>query len=255
MPQSARDPGQPGRLPRLHVAGDLAPAGRLALAPPQVNYLHNVLRLRAGAQFLAFNGRDGEWLMALDDLDRKKGRAQALEQKRPQDPAPGLRYCFAPLKHARLDYMVQKATEMGAGVLQPVLTRRTVVARINAQRMAANAIEAAEQCNLLTVPTVAAALSFDRLLDDWPAAMPLVYCDEAAPVASPLEALADLDPGPVGVLVGPEGGFSPEERAGLQRREFVVAIALGPRVMRADTAAVAAMAVVQAAIGDWRGAV
>src|SRR5690606_38741979 len=104
-------------------------------------------------------------------------------------------------------------------------------------------------------PTVAAALSFDRLLDDWPAAMPLVYCDEAAPVASPLEALADLDPGPVGVLVGPEGGFSPEERAGLQRREFVVAIALGPRVMRADTAAVAAMAVVQAAIGDWRGAV
>jgi 16S rRNA (uracil1498-N3)-methyltransferase len=252
MPQFARDAGLPGRMPRLHVAGDLDPEAPLALDQSQVNYLRNVMRLGAGSEFLAFNGRDGEWLMTLAELDRKKGSARAVERTRPQAPAPGLRYCFAPLKHARLDYMVQKATEMGAGVLQPVLTRRTVVARVNGARMAANAIEAAEQCNLLTIPEIAAVVTFDRLLEDWPAATPLVYCDEAAPIASPLEALGGLTPGPVGVLVGPEGGFTPEERASLRRRDFVVPIALGPRIMRADTAAVAAMAVVQAVVGDWR---
>jgi 16S rRNA (uracil1498-N3)-methyltransferase len=239
-------------MPRLHVAGDLNPEAPLALDQAQVNYLRNVMRLGAGSKFLAFNGRDGEWLMTLAALDRKKGSAHAVERTRPQAPAPGLCYCFAPLKHARLDYMVQKATEMGAGILQPVLTRRTVVTRVNGERMAANAVEAAEQCNLLTIPEIAAVVTFDRLLDDWPAAMPLVYCDEGAPIASPLEALGGLTPGPVGVLVGPEGGFTPEERASLRRRDFVVPIVLGPRIMRADTAAVAAMAMVQAVVGDWR---
>ena len=252
MPKSARDAGAPGRMPRLHVAGDLNPTAPLVLDQSQVNYLRNVMRLAAGSRFLAFNGRDGEWLMSLTEIDRKKGAARTVEQTRLQTPIPALRYCFAPLKHARLDYMVQKATEMGAGILQPVLTRRTVAARVNAQRMTANAVEAAEQCNLLTIPEIAEPVAFDRLIDGWPSAVPLVYCDEAAPIASPLEALGGLVPGPVGVLVGPEGGFTPEERESLRRRDFVVPIALGPRIMRGDTAAVAAMAVIQAVLGDWR---
>jgi 16S rRNA (uracil1498-N3)-methyltransferase len=148
--------------------------------------------------------------------------------------------------------MVQQPTEMGAGLLQPVLTRYTVATRVNGERMAANAVEAAEQCNMLTVPEIAEPVTFARFLDAWPPAMPLVYCDEAAPITSPLEALAALEPGPLGVLVGPEGGFTDEERASLRRKDYVVPIALGPRIMRADTAAVAAMAVIQAALGDWR---
>jgi 16S rRNA (uracil1498-N3)-methyltransferase len=172
---------------------------------------------------------------------------------RPQ-PRPGdLHFLFAPLKHARLDYLVQKAVEMGASHLQPVMTRHTQVARVNIDRMRANAIEAAEQCGILHVPTVGAAIgleaamSVDRLL---------IFCDESAEVANPLDALAAVRPRqlPVSVLIGPEGGFADEERSMLAKLPNVVPIALGPRILRADTAAVAALALVQAIVGDWSGA-
>ena len=162
------------------------------------------------------------------------------EQIRPQPPAPDLIYAFAPLKHARLDYMVQKAVEMGAGVLQPVLTQRTQAARVNHERMTANAVEAAEQCGVLHVPEVR------------------VFCDEAPPGAEAVTALragpGDGEPPALGLRIGPEGGFDPREREALTRLPRVVRLSLGPRILRADTAAVAALAVVQAVLGDWRNA-
>jgi 16S rRNA (uracil1498-N3)-methyltransferase len=165
---------------------------------------------------------------------------------------PDLHYVFAPLKHARLDYMIQKATEMGACRLQPVRTRRTVAARVNAERMHANAVEAAEQCGILWVPETAPLVKLEALLDAWDPARKLVFCDEAAEVRSPLAALSELTPGPLAVLVGPEGGFDDAERARLRQTPFARAVSLGPRVMRADTAAVAALALVNAVLGDWR---
>jgi 16S rRNA (uracil1498-N3)-methyltransferase len=171
---------------------------------------------------------------------------------RPQQNGPDVHYIFAPLKHARLDYMVQKATELGVAHLQPVLTHRTIAARVNLERMQANAIEAAEQCGVLRVPTVGELVKLYALLKSWDAKRRLIFGDEAAQVASPLAALAGMADGPLAVLIGPEGGFDPAERAALLDRPFATPISLGPRVMRADTAAVAALALVNAALGDWR---
>jgi 16S rRNA (uracil1498-N3)-methyltransferase len=241
------------RSPRLYVPTALAAGGIVPLEPPQAHYLIKVLRLRAGDRVLAFNGRDGEWSAELRTEGRRAAELIAREQTRPQTPAGDLQYLFAPLKHARLDYMVQKAVEMGVTRLQPVLTRHTQVARINTGRMRANAIEAAEQCGILSLPEIAepaplaAALagSGDRLL---------VFCDEGAEVKDPVAALAAAStaPGPLAVLIGPEGGFDAAERDALLRLPRVVRIALGPRILRADTAAVAALALVQAVRGDWR---
>jgi 16S rRNA (uracil1498-N3)-methyltransferase len=175
-----------------------------------------------------------------------------VQLARAQTAGPDIHYLFAPLKHARLDYMVQKATEMGASKLQPVLTRRTVAARVNGERLRANAIEAAEQCGILNVPEVAAPERLEALLHNWDERRALVFCDEAAEVANPLAALNRLEGRPLAVLVGPEGGFEASEQAGLRAKPFTVPISLGPRIMRADTAAVAALALINAAIGDWR---
>ena len=165
-------------------------------------------------------------------------------------PPPDIDYVFAPLKHARLDYVVQKATELGARRLRPVITARTVPDRVNLDRMRANVIEAAEQCNLVFVPEVLEPLSFNRLLAQWEPERALVYCDETAASMSPLDSLKRLHV-PAAVLIGPEGGFTDEERAQLRASTFVTAISLGPRIMRADTAAVAALTLVQAVLGDW----
>jgi 16S rRNA (uracil1498-N3)-methyltransferase len=165
-------------------------------------------------------------------------------------PPPDIDFIFAPLKHARLDYLVQKATELGARRLRPVMTARTIVERVNLERMRANAIEAAEQCNLVFVPEVAEPLKLDRLLSGWDQGRALIYCDEGAEGQDTLAALKGLKL-PVALLVGPEGGFTPAERAGLKRLSFVTAISLGPRIMRADTAGTAALALVQATLGDW----
>ena len=242
---------------RLYVDAPLAPATRIELARPQAHYLCNVLRLGEGAELLVFNGRDGEWRVALTLQGRKSAALVAKEKVRPQEAGGDLHYLFAPLKHARQDYMVQKAVEMGASLLQPVLTRHTQSERINEARMRANVVEAAEQCGILALPEVAAPARLDALLAGWSCERLLVFCDEDAESGQPVETLqtvkADLAADrPLAVLIGPEGGFDPTERAALMRQPSIVRLSLGPRILRADTAAVAALALVQAILGDWR---
>lgn len=242
---------------RLYLDAPLAEGARVELDRAQAHYLCTVLRLGEGAGLLAFNGRDGEWRMTLTLTGKKSAALLAQERVRPQ-PAPGdLHYLFAPIKHARQDYLVQKAVEMGATRLQPVLTRHTHAERINDERMRANAIEAAEQCGILFVPTVAPPIALDRLLADWPGERLLIFCDEDAeadPLATLEKARTGLAAGsPLAVLIGPEGGFDAPERASLLALPAVLRLSLGPRILRADTAAVAALAVVQAVLGDWRG--
>jgi len=237
---------------RLFVDAPLASGAEIACTPEQANYLVNVLRLGVGDQILAFNGRDGEWRAQLSEAGKRRCRLRCLSRVRPQVDGPDVHYVFAPLKHARLDYMVQKATELGVAHLQPVLTHRTVASRVNIERMRANTIEAAEQCGVLRVPSVGEPVKLEALLAQWSPERRLIFCDEAADVASPLAALADIAEGPLAVLVGPEGGFDAGERAMLREKPYALAISLGPRVMRADTAAVAALALVNAALGDWR---
>lgn len=238
---------------RLFLDAPLQAGERIALSAEQANYLRNVLRLEAGAELLVFNGRDGEWRARLDQPAKRSVSLDVLAKVREQTGGPAIDYLFAPLKRARLDYMVQKAVELGVARLAPVITRRTIAERVNLARMRANAIEAAEQCGVLRLPAIAEPQRLEAALESWEPTRPLVVCDEAAPIASPIAALAKLSVGaPVGVLVGPEGGFAPEERAALNARPFVVTISLGPRIMRADTAAVAALAIVNAVLGDWR---
>jgi 16S rRNA (uracil1498-N3)-methyltransferase len=211
-----------------------------------------VLRLKPGDLILVFNGRDGEWLARITDA-RRKGVALRIEERvREQTTAPDLHYLFAPLKHARLDYMVQKATEMGVGRLCPVLTEFTQVARVNSERMRANAIEAAEQCGILSIPEVEPPRKLSDVLSEWEPGRRLVFCDEGAAPKDPSETFGTLKGGPTALLIGPEGGFSDRERDELLARPYVVALSLGPRILRADTAAVAALALVQSFIGDWR---
>ena len=242
------------RKPRLFVDAALAPGETIALERSQSNYLGNVLRLSAGGTILAFNGRDGEWEASI--LGRKRPDSlNIVAQTRPQDRLPDIAYVFAPLKHARLDYMVQKAVEMGASSLQPVLTRFTQVGRVNGERMRANVIEAAEQCGILSRATVTEPVPLDRYLSQREVQRLLVFCDEAAETANPLQALQSgltVSSG-IDVLIGPEGGFAEEERAILLRQPQILRLSLGPRVLRADTAAVAALTLVQAALGDWTG--
>ncbi|WP_210203367.1 16S rRNA (uracil(1498)-N(3))-methyltransferase [Breoghania corrubedonensis] len=242
-------------MPRLFVDADLRAGHTLALDRAQSNYLLNVLRLKPGDGVLVFNGTDGEWRSEIVVTGRKACALEFAEQTRPQTPLPDLLYCFAPLKHARLDYMVQKAVEMGAGELQPVMTRFTQSGRINLERARANVVEACEQCGVIAVPDIREPVSLERLVGDWQANEPgrrLVFCDEGEESQNPLDALKGLERGPLAVLIGPEGGFAEDERALLRRQDFVTPVPLGPRVLRADTAAVAALAIVQAKLGDWR---
>jgi 16S rRNA (uracil1498-N3)-methyltransferase len=240
------------RKPRLFVDAALAPGETVALERSQSNYLGNVLRLATGETILVFNGRDGEWQASIEGRKRPDN-LNILSQTRPQDRLPDLAYVFAPLKHARLDYMVQKAVEMGASSLQPVLTRFTQVARVNGERMRANVIEAAEQCGILSIARVGEPMALDRYLREREGQRLLVFCDEAADATNPLKALqGDLTiPDGIDILIGPEGGFAEEERAILLRQPRTLRLSLGPRVLRADTAAVAALALVQSALGDW----
>jgi 16S rRNA (uracil1498-N3)-methyltransferase len=253
------------KSPRLFVDAALTESGSVALEKPQAHYLTNVLRLNAGDTVLAFNGKDGEWRTELA-LAGKKATLELRERTREQPAARDLHYVFAPLKHERLDYMVQKAVEMGATRLVPVLTQHTQVNRVNTERMRANAIEAAEQCGVLCVPEIAEPVAFARMLVARDPDRLLVFCDEDAEVKDPVTALADARPKPeaalplavqqdaqaIAVLIGPEGGFADEERAALLKQPNIVRLSLGPRILRADTAAVAALALVQAVLGDWK---
>jgi 16S rRNA (uracil1498-N3)-methyltransferase len=237
---------------RLFVEADLAEGDAVPCTPAQTNYLRNVLRLRAGSAVLVFNGRHGEWRAELIDVG-KRGVALSIKAKvREQSDGPDLDCLFAPLKRARLDYLVEKATEMGVARLRPVLTRRTVAERVNLERMRAHVIEAAEQCGTLRLPEIAAPEKLERAVAGWNAERALVFCDEDGGETCPFTALARINPGPVAVLIGPEGGFDEAERELLSTQPFVTRISLGPRILRADTAAVAALALVNAVLGDWR---
>jgi 16S rRNA (uracil1498-N3)-methyltransferase len=254
MVRNNRMPDYDFSAPRLFVDAPLSQGQMVALERDQSNYLGNVLRLAAGDSVLIFNGRDGEWRAAI--AGRKRPDSLTVQsQTRPQDRLPDVAYVFAPLKHARLDYMVQKAVEMGASCLQPVITRFTQVSRVNGERMRANVIEAAEQCGILSLAEVRDPIPLERFLGQRPAGRLLVFCDEGAEMANPLRALEAV-PTPlqgIDVLIGPEGGFAEEERTLLLRQPRLVRLALGPRILRADTAGVAALAVVQTALGDWGG--
>ena len=249
------NPGWSGEAPRanvrLFVDSPLSAGAAVECTSEQAHYLGNVMRLRAGDAVLVFNGRDGEWLAEIAVLRRGEGRLAAREQLRPQIDGPDIHYLFAPLKKARLDFMVQKATEMGVAALRPVMTRRTVAERVKIERMRANAVEAAEQCGVLRVPEISEPVKLEAILGGWDQQRTLIYADEAAPVSSPLEALKAIPRGPTALLIGPEGGFAEEERALLRGASFVYPVSLGPRVMRADTAAVAALALMNAVLGDW----
>ncbi len=241
------------RKPRLFVDAGLEEGASVQLTREQSNYLGNVLRLSAGDTVLVFNGRDGEWQASIGGRKRPD-TLEIMARTRPQDRSRELAYIFAPLKHARLDYMVQKAVEMGASSLQPVLTRFTQVSRVNGERMRANVIEAAEQCGILGIADVREPVTLERFLASRESGRLLVFCDEAADVADPLLALkSEKVGGGIDVLIGPEGGFAEEERNLLVRQPRTLRLSLGPRILRADTAGVAALALVQASLGDWTG--
>lgn len=244
---------------RLYVEHDLTADKSLPLDRKQSNYLINVLRHKHEDNILLFNGRDGEWMSRLEVSGRKSVSLTPYEQTRSQPKDSLLIYCFAPLKKGRLDYMVQKAVEMGAGTLQPVITEYTQNPKISLDKINANIVEAAQQCGIISLPKCHEPVKFNDLLANWNEDTCLIFCDEGSKSQNPLEALNELKlkftsaekiP-PRAVLIGPEGGFSEIERQKLHEKPYVTAIPLGPRVLRADTAAVAALAIVQATIGDW----
>lgn len=244
------------RSPRLYIPAPLATGDSIPLDGGQANYLLNVLRLRQGDAVLVFNGRDGEWRSTLTQPAKRKAVLDIGVQVRAQPQAQELYLLFAPLKHARLDYMVQKAVEMGVSQLRPVLTQHGQVTRINLDRMRSNAIEAAEQCGILNLAEIAAPVALDAAIAALDPAAVVIFCDEDAEQHDPLAALRAAQPRgsatPLAVCIGPEGGFAEPERAALLRRPNVARLALGPRILRADTAAVAALALVQAVLGDWQ---
>ena len=219
----------------------------------QAHYLAHVLRLAPGDPVALFNGRDGEWLAHIDAVGKKSAVLAVGRQLRPQAPEPDLWLVFAPVKRAPLDFLVQKATELGVSALMPAITRRTVVERIKRERMEANAIEAAEQCERLTLPRVDDARALSQILDSWPPERRILLCAEAGTAAPISEFLRECDPGePWAVLTGPEGGFEQTELDLLRKFPNVSAVGLGPRILRADTAALAALSCWQAVLGDWR---
>jgi len=239
---------------RLHVAAGLAEGTTVGLSAQQSHYVRNVMRMAAGDGVLLFNSRDGEWRARIDGLGKGWCSLTVEEQARAQTGSPDLWLVFAPIKRARIDFVAEKATELGVSALIPVFTARTAMTRVNADRLHANAVEAAEQCGRMDVPVVWDARKLDALLDDWPAERRLLLCDESGDGRPLPDVLAGLPAdGPWAVMTGPEGGFAPDEVDALRKLPFVTAASLGPRILRADTAAVAALALWQAHLGDWRG--
>jgi len=240
---------------RLFHDGDLAAGIDCDLAPAQSHRLRNVLRLGGGAEIALFNGRDGEWRGRIDGIGKGRCLAALEERTRGQQPEPDLWLVFAPVKRARIDYLVEKATELGVAALYPVRTQRTIVERVNLERLQANAVEAAEQTERLTVPKVHPPETLTALIASWPQTRRLIVCDErgrAPPIADVVAGLRERLAAGAAVLIGPEGGFTETELDGLANLPFVNAVSLGPRILRADTAALAALAVFQALAGDWR---
>lgn len=277
---------------RLYVTASLAAGAQVPLADGPAHYLIHVMRAKAGDRVALFNGRDGEWLAEIKQAAKRGVILTCLTQTRPQTQTPDIWLLFAPVKKTPSDYLVQKATELGASRLQPVFTRRTIVTRVNEERLVANAIEAAEQSERLSVPEIGTPLALEKALAAWPKDRTLYFCDEGGDARSIAEALRTIPPPPAGggktvvrsatvlgegdgdetlpranaarshapsregrgeaILTGPEGGFDPKERAMLRALPFVVPVTLGPRILRADTAALAALTIWQALAGDFR---
>lgn len=252
MQQDRQDVTYPGGVTRLYVEAPLAQGATLVLDEGQSHYLAHVLRAKPGQRVRLFNGTDGEW-SALIEAVARRGVTLAVEgATRPQAGVPDLWLLLAPVKKTPLDYIVQKATELGVARIQPVITRRTIVERVNTDRMKANAIEAAEQSGRLGVPAIAEPQPLERVLAGWDASRPIVFCDEAGDARPLTDAVRDREASGWALLTGPEGGFDPAERAHLRSLSCVIPVTLGPRIMRADTAALAAIAVWQSVRGDWR---
>jgi 16S rRNA (uracil1498-N3)-methyltransferase len=237
----------PHSLPRLFVDQALSSELALTLDGAPANYLANVLRLGAGAEVKLFDDRTGEWLARIEEAGRKRVTLRIGAHLRPREPVPDLWLLFAPLKRGPVDWLVEKATELGAARLVPVLTERTVAERVNVGRLRANSIEAAEQCDRTALPELAEPVKLGRLLAEWPSDRMLLFADEAGGV--PLAEAAR--PGPAAILIGPEGGFSQAERERIGAVPQAVRVALGPRILRAETAAVAAVTIWMSAAGDW----
>ena len=247
---STRELTEPTGKVRLFVDAALGAGARVVPDDAQAHYLLPVMRAKAGDYLSLFNGRDGEWLARIAEVSKRSCARQCEKQTRPQDTSPDVWLCFAPIKKTPADYVVQKATELGVGVLQPVFTRRTIVTRVNEERMRANAIEAAEQSDRLTVPEVRKPAVLDKLLKSWPPDRQMLFCDEggdAQPIAKAAEKIVSNS---IAVLTGPEGGFDSAERELIRSQSFVVPVTLGPRILRADTAALASLAIWQALRGD-----
>ncbi|MDY0241089.1 MAG: 16S rRNA (uracil(1498)-N(3))-methyltransferase [Rhodospirillaceae bacterium] len=237
---------------RLFVDDALAEGAVLSPSPEQTHYLLNVMRAASGENVALFNGRDGEWRACLRVEGRRKALWEVLAQLRPQTAEPDLWLLFAPVKRQRLDLIVEKATELGVSALLPVWTQNTASSRVNEDRLRATAIEAAEQCRRLSIPAIEAPRPLETVLGSWPDGRHLIVLDERGGGAPIGAVLPQLPPGPLAVLVGPEGGFSTDEIDGLSRLSFTQSVGLGPRILRADTAVVAALACLQSSCGDWR---
>jgi len=236
---------------RLYLDHPLAPGQTVPLSQPQANYLFNVMRLGTGAVVSVFNGRDGEWESRIENLGKRGAQLHCARQLRPQEPGPDLWLLFAPIKHGKIDFLAQKAVELGASRLSPVITQHTAVSRVNTERLLANAVEAAEQSGCMDVAQVDEPAPLMSALQGWEEDRVLLYADESGQGLPPAEALPALRGRKLALLIGPEGGFSLPEHAHLRTLAFAKGFGLGPRILRADTAALAALAVIQAFCGDW----
>ena len=237
----------PSSLPRLFVEHPLADGAQLTLEGPQAHYLAGVLRLAEGAQVKLFDDRSGEWLATIAEAGKKRLTLRVVRHLREREPVPDLWLLFAPIKRGRIDWLVEKATELGVARLVPVITRRTIVDRLNAERLRAHIVEAAEQCERTALAELPEPVKLDALLRGWPVGRTLYFADEGG--GEPLAQVAA--PGPAAILIGPEGGFTDEERAAIRAAPGARAVSLGPRILRADTAAVAAVSLWMAQAGDW----
>jgi 16S rRNA (uracil1498-N3)-methyltransferase len=237
----------PASLPRLYVEQGLAEGASLALEGPQAHYLAAVMRLGPGGRVKLFDDRTGEWLAVIEEAGRKRVTLRVGERLRERETVPDLWLLFAPIKRGRIDWLVEKATELGVSRLVPVVTRRTIVERLNRDRLLAHAVEAAEQCERTALPELDEARKLEAVLRDWPAGRTLFFADEAG--GTPLAEAAAA--GPAAILIGPEGGFADEEREAIRSLPSACAVSLGPRILRADTAAIAAVSLWMATAGDW----
>lgn len=236
---------------RLYVDHPLGPGQTVPLDQAQAHYLFGVMRLGVGAMVSVFNGRDGEWDASVSQAGKRGGLLSAMAQTLPLVMPPDLWLCFAPLKKARTDFVVEKAVELGVARIVPVLTDFTNAERLRGDKVRAHVIEAAEQCGATFVPDVAEPVKLSKLLDQWPIGRQIMFCDEALRSHRSARPRDLVGSGPWAVLIGPEGGFSPAERDRLQGLDFAHPVSLGPRILRADTAAVAALTLWQSTLGDW----